>query len=82
MFMLYNTHRDASEPRDEFLASLATKIKKDIKSTNLPYRTDNRGGRFIHLPGHYNQMIYQTLGKHELNNFISKDPHCIFKTSA
>ena len=62
MLLFYNTNRDATEPRDEFLASLATKLKKDIKSTNLPFRTDNKGGRFITLPGHYNQMIYATLG--------------------
>ena len=68
MFLFYNTHRDATEPRDEFLAALATKLKKDIKSTNLPYRTDNKGGRLIILPGHYNQMIYSTLGKFHKSN--------------
>ena len=63
MLLLYNTHRDATDPRDEFLATLATKLKKDIRSTNLPYRSDGKGGRFIHLPSHYNQMIFLTLGK-------------------
>ena len=64
MFIFYNSHRDATDPRDEFLATLATAIKKDILTTGLPYRVDNKGGRCIHLPGYYNNMIYLTLGKY------------------
>ena len=63
MFILYNTQRDATDPRDAFLATLATDIKKDLLTTGLPYRTDNKGGRCMVLPGHYNSLIYNTLGK-------------------
>ena len=64
MFIFFNNSRDASDPRDEFLATLVTNIKKDIKKTRIPYFTDGKGGRCIDLPPHYNRLIYTTLSKY------------------
>ena len=63
MFILYNTDHEAYDPHDTLLARLAADLIKDIKSTKIPMRTDNQGGRCIHLPEYFNQMIYATLSK-------------------